>query len=310
MTRGTGSDWALPLIAGAGFRERLASDPVFTDTFFLLEHRRLRRFYLDTGAPRLVYLCGEGLSALAHDLGLAGSAGVAVLEVTLAEMLIAGGASPADLRTAEDHLDRGWNHLSRSAHATVTTRVLPQWYLLRAIVHKARGETTAYESILTDGVRDAWIRDHAGPGDRAPIVRQHVMMRQDSHQHLTLLVSARGYRDERPLEYYRTMKRVIEFLTNAGLVEAASTLEREFVAPFARVRHGVPLIARVSFAKNLAHLSALRGDRQSAAEVLRLAARSADTAGLHGQVRQLRLLTKAVEENDVRGALETFRLQP
>jgi hypothetical protein len=104
------------------------------------------------------------------------------------------------------------------------------------------------------------------------------------------------------------MKRVLEFLTNAGLTEAASQLEVEFTRAFARIRHATSLIEQISFAKNIGHLRGLGGDYGTASVVVNLAAQRARSAGLYGQLRQLDRLARGISAKDVRGALETFRV--
>src|SRR5215471_20815636 len=95
------ADWSMPVIVGSDVRERLVGDLEFADAFFLSEAKRLRRIYGRTGNPRLAYICGTGVVGLGKQLAIRGSIGLAVITMTLAEMLIASGASGADLAHAE-----------------------------------------------------------------------------------------------------------------------------------------------------------------------------------------------------------------
>jgi hypothetical protein len=181
------AEWSMPIVVGADVRENLIRDVDFADAFFLCEAKRLRAIYGRTGNPRLTYMCGRGVAEVGRQLSIRGSVGHAVVEMTLAEMLIAGGASGDDLTRAEAHLLAGRDQLEGCRHVLLLARVLVQWYLLMSVCLKARGRLGDYERILSEGVGETWIARHTKTGDRMPVIRQQVMMRQDLEAHLALL---------------------------------------------------------------------------------------------------------------------------
>src|ERR1700722_14566146 len=100
-------NWLAPVLASRQVKELLASDIGYADKFFSLETKRIRRLYRQSGNPRLAYLCGQGFSQLGLELQLKGCLGLAALEVSLGEMLIATGSSEASLNLAAVHLNLG-----------------------------------------------------------------------------------------------------------------------------------------------------------------------------------------------------------
>jgi hypothetical protein len=300
--------WIAPVVVSAQAREALLRDVGYADAFFAVEARRLRNLYIKYGNPRLAYLCGQGVAAFGRSLGIRGSIGLGLLDIMLAEMLIASGSSAADLDRAEIHLTDGRNQLESSVRADQLTRIFGQWYMIMAVSLKARGKLSDYGQILHEGVNDSWMASRADPGDRAAVVRQRVMMRQDLDEHILLLSEAHKYKRSHPLEYYRTLKRVLEYFTNRGLIESSSLLQVEFMLAFSRSSDRMPEVGKVSFARDFAQLAALRGDNELAKKLVRAALRRAESAALYGQVRQLSVLRDAIDSGDVRGALEQFHV--
>lgn len=300
-------NWLAPVLASRQVKELLASDVGYADTFFSLETKRIRRLYSQSGNPRLAYLCGQGLSQLGLELQIKGCLGLGALEVSLAEMLIASGSSEAALNLAVVHLNYGLAQIEGSPRTELVARLLGQWYMMLAVVYKASKRVQDYASVLKDGTEDRWMRENADPGDIVPIIRQRVMMRQDLNEHIVLLENAARYKLTRPIEYYRTVKRVIEFLTNHGLVESASRLEREFLLAFAQSGDKTT-ISKVSAARDMAQLAGLKGDKDYAKKLISATLATAEASELFGQVRQLRILSDAIDRGDVQGALEQFQV--
>ncbi|MFD0428944.1 hypothetical protein ACFQ60_17310 [Streptomyces zhihengii] len=293
-------------MTSAQMRERIVSSKDFADQFFLLEARRLRKVYISTGNPHLAYSCGTAVAAFGRKVGVEGSVGLALIESGLAEMLISGGTSSADMFRAERHLVVARDHLEKSRHTSMVSQALGQWYMLISICYKAR--RGPYEEILREAADDPWMATRASHGDRVPPARQEVMRRQDLQGHMELLEDASTYKSERPLEYYRTVKRVVEFLANRGMTDSVSRIEKEFVSAFLRVSDRTTLVGKISFAKNVAQISALKGNHDAARHILRTVRGKAVQGGLHGQIRQLDGIARAIDQGDVRGALQTFRV--
>ncbi|PSL55669.1 hypothetical protein B0I31_105641 [Saccharothrix carnea] len=299
---------AVPLLVSRDIQERIASSARAADLFFGAEQTRVRDYYSRTGDPRLALVMGESAAALARRLDVVGSTSLSALHLFLCEMCLAAGASADNLARAGAHLDRAREQAERATGGTLVPRILLNWYWLTSIVAKASGDDAAYAVLLTEGLADKWIARHAEPADYIPVVRQQVMARQELRGHLALLAQAVHYKDQRPLDYYRSVKRVMEFLTNQGHHAAARNLHYEFVRSFAAIGPRRTLIAKISFTKNLAHLAALEGNVAVAKKLVGATLQSATQAGLVGQVRQLTLLREAITQSDVRGALVTFRL--
>ncbi|MCE6999579.1 hypothetical protein LZG04_32910 [Saccharothrix sp. S26] len=299
---------AVPLLVSLHIQERIASSARAADLFFGAELTRVRDYYSRTGDPRLALLMGESAAALARKLDVVGSTSLAALHLFLCEMCLAAGASADDLTRAGSHLDRARDQAERATGDALVPRILLNWYWLMSILAKATGDDTAYAVLLAEGLADKWIARRAEPADYIPVVRQQVMARQELRGHLALLVQAAQYKEQRPLDYYRSVKRVMEFLTNHGHHAAARNLHYEFVRSFAAIGPRRTLIAKISFTKNLAHLAALEGDVAVAKRLVGATLRSAAEAGLAGQVRQLTRLREAIAQSDVRGALVTFCL--
>ncbi|MGO1048695.1 hypothetical protein [Crossiella sp. CA198] len=298
----------VPLLVSRQVTERIAGCAEVAELFFATENRRVREFYRRTGDPALCLRFGESVTGYAAGLPVRGCAGVGVLHLFLAEMALAIGSGAVDVRRAEGHLSRARRQFEACALPSVVAGGLINWHWLMSVCAKARGDLSGYAELLGQARRDPSIARLAEPVDYIPVIRQQVMLSQDHRLHLQLLAGAADYRTERPLDYFRTVKRVLEFLTNTGHVLAAGELAGEFVRAFAAVRPASTLISRISFLKNLAQLRCLHGDVPAARRLIRLATRAAEDAGLAGQRRQLGALAVAVEQSDVRGALLTFRV--
>lgn len=302
------AEFAVPLLVSSDIQQKIAENPDVAEFFFSSDLAKVRALYRKTGNPRLALLVGGGAVDLARKLEIRGCVSLAVLELFLAEMAIAVGSSSADLARAERYLADARTQAEVTPRVEFVGRLLIDWHWLMSICAKAAGREDDYHHLLRTGVHDQAIARFASPSDYVPIVRQQVMLNQDLDQHLALLTAAAAYQRKRPLEYFRTVKRVMEFLTNQGMMESAEALKGQFIEAFAAVANTTTLISKISFLKNLAHLSALGGDVAEAGRLVDRAKSAAVGARLDGQVRQLVNLQEAIGQQDVRGALLTFRV--
>lgn len=301
-------DRPVPLLVSRPISERVAADKVFAEKFIAAQGSYARRYYQRTGDPRLGLLLGESVADYASRIPVTGSLALGTLHLFLAELAVAISAQGSDLLLVNHHLGRARQQLESNDHSPLVARAMINWYWLSAISAKAEGRFRDYEDLLREPVKDNWIRKNADFFDYVPVERQSTMMSQDLSRHMLLLEQARAYRQQRPLEYYRSIKRVVEYFTNQGLLISAEALEPELISSFGVIAKDSTLISRVSFLKNLAHLRALAGNLSSATEIIGVALRDSRGAGLFGQVRQLERLESAISDTDVRGALMTFRL--
>lgn len=143
--------------------------------------------------------------------------------------------------------------------------------------------------------------------ESVPLERQEVMMFQDHERHLDLLVSASSYRESRPVEYFRTVKRVVEFLLAQGYSRAAGELADEYQRAYVVALPDLSTLARVSFLKNACQLMAVRGEVYRSRKLLAGINRLASQLGFRGQVRQIQNLALSVGA-DVALPLPTFEL--
>jgi hypothetical protein len=139
-----------------------------------------------------------------------------------------------DLKQAVAHLNLAHSQIERSPRVELVPRLLGQWYMMMAVAFKAQRKLDDYACVLQLGTEDGWLQENGSPGDIVPVLRQRVMMRQGAQEHMVLLHNATSYKVTHPLEYYRTLKRVIEFFTNNGLTRSAAELESEIILAYAR----------------------------------------------------------------------------
>ncbi len=278
------------------------------DGLYLNEIVHMRLHYVRFGDPRIVYGYGSGLSRITERVP-AGNLYISLYEAFLAELLLARGTDLLIIEAAERHIDLAERHV-RSARADphVRARILSKTLLLRSVALKARGRTDEAGSVLRAVSSEPWWRRNADPGDIVAIARQRVMMSQSLSAHLELLRHAREYENARPLEYFRTLKRVFEFVVNSKLDSATTALLPHLLDAYSRISSVAPPLSRVSLLKNLAQAEALLGNDRTALARLTLALEVSQSLGFDSQVRQISMLLQRAKDGDVGGALETFRV--
>lgn len=141
-----------------------------------------------------------------------------------------------------------------------------------------------------------------------PLVRQEVLMLQDRREFDRLLGRAGEYRNSNPREYYRSIKRALEFELNAGRVRQAEQLLPELLWGFYKRRQAMGVLDRVSLLKNVGHLFGARSEFTRALTVLRVAHDIAASAALAGQTRQIDALAAAFSGGVPDGRLVSFQL--
>lgn len=234
--------------------------------------------------------------------------GRALLHLYLSETALATGMTVATPAATEAHAISCIDEISGARCSESTRlRVLSTAHMHLSIALKATGSmdqaVDALDALL--GAKDQpkpplpWVIDS---------VRQRVMMRQSAWDHLLLLESASLYKDARPLEYYRSLKRGYEFFLNRGLKETARSIEPHLMSAFLRVQHVATPIMSISLTKNVAQRLALDGQGAASLRLLHAAGSEARANGLQGQVRQIDSLRSAVQAGEVKALLETFRV--
>jgi hypothetical protein len=154
------------------------------------------------------------------------------------------------------------------------------------------------KSLIDEGVATAL--------DLIPLRRQEIMMYQEISGYEQLAEDAVKYAVAQPLEYYRSLKRVFEFLLNEGGQQKAEQLYPEFKRAFGAVASKVPPISLISFMKNVGQYQMSLGNTQEASAVFARTLIEAKQRNLYGQVRQVKRLMQELESDNSRGKLVTF----
>jgi len=131
-------------------------------------------------------------------------------------------------------------------------------------------------------------------------------MQQTVAGHRQLAEDAVRYITLAPFEYYRSLKRVFEFLVNMGQARTAEDLYPEFRRAFAAIADRATPISQVSFIKDVGHYLMIHRKTEAARRVLQRGLVEAWQRNLHGQMRQLGLLIRELEQGSSRGRLVTF----
>lgn len=236
------------------------------------------------------------------------SVGRALLHLYLSETALATGMTVAAPAATEAHAISCIDEISGAqCRDSTRLRILSTAHMHLAIALKATGDADsavgALDALL--GAKDQpkppipWVIDSA---------RQRVMIRQSARDHVLLLETAVLYKEARPLEYYRTLKRCYEFFLNHGLKDTARSVEPHLLSAFHRVRHIATPIMSISLTKNVAQRLAIDGDGGGSLRLLEAAATEARANGLQGQIRQIDSLRSAVRAGEIKALLATFRV--
>jgi hypothetical protein len=175
----------------------------------------------------------------------------------------------------------------RSAHIDDLGKAL----LISAVALKALGLFEESREHMVLAATDFSLNDL----EVLPLRRQAIMMRQDEAEHLRFLVEVERFRRDSPIEYYRCVKRVIEFLLANGRLNAALDLQPEFKRSRSRAGHSIA-VGNVSYLKNAAQLLAAEGDLVRARGLLRAIEAIAERHGFTGQLRQIRSLLDSISD--------------
>lgn len=150
-------------------------------------------------------------------------------------------------------------------------------------------------------------RKDAAVFDLVPLYRQDMMMQQTTRAHLHLASTAAAYREAKPIEYYRSIKRVFEFLLNRGAVRHADSIYVEYRRAFLAVCNELPPLSHISFLKNIGQYLMAKGEMATAARVMERALAEARARHLNGQVRQIVAMLAAARGGNM-GHLATFEV--
>ena len=287
----------VPLVVESNVFQRLDSgDAADVDRFLLPQVQSLKREYQHIGDPHILYLAAQGLAATMRPVRpVERSFQYARLLSFLGEMLIAQGRDSRTLSVAADHLDRALDVLRNvSGVNSEVLRAHVQVELLAGIVHKALGDRDVSFRRIERAKRTITHGLGGSPVDVIPLTRQEVIMAQTVEGHRSLLENAYRYREVRPKEHYRSIKRAFEFSLNRGHRRDIETVVGEFIISFDRIADDVSPISSVSFHKNIGQYLILTGRIEDAVYLLTRTRSFAVAGNLIGQVRQIdRLISEA-----------------
>lgn len=299
----------IPLLGSSHFLEALAAGGTRAiDIFLMPEIRWLKEEYRQTGNPRLIYLAGSSYIHLLKPLpSTRFSFQYARLQSLLGDMLIAQGDSPETLYVAVQHIETALETMDRVGTVNEETLREHVWsVLLLGVARKALGEFDESLSIMRKLSKVFIDIASATEIDLIPLRRQEIIMHQTIAGHRQLAEEAVRYRTLRPLEYYRSLKRVFEYVMNKGGVSETEQIYPEFRRAFANVSNRIDCLSHISFAKNVGQFLITRGQPETAAIVLNRSLEESRRLNLYGQVRQIETLMQELDSGTSRGTLVTF----
>jgi len=148
---------------------------------------------------------------------------IAVFTAYLAELFLAQGNAND---VVNDLLNISEQNASKApCDSELRINVLADIYLFRSINAKAQRNTSEAWYLLDEVQKSRWVKKYGNEGLFVPLTRQKVMMTQSLQQHLILLGNASNYREQNPIEYFGSIKRVFEFMTNQGHPKSVQVLK-------------------------------------------------------------------------------------
>lgn len=301
----------IPLIIDQRIFEELSTGgPRAIDRLLLPEIRNLKNEYKRMGNPSIIYLAGNSLSDVVSSMPRCNeSFQFSKLQSLMAEMLLSQGSDAHSLILAIHHLDIAIDVLQRvetiSEHM-IRTHV--SYVLQLTVTYKALGHFDYALKLLDSSSKLLITGKSATPVDLVPLKRQEIMMHQTIEGHRQLLEHAVIYKKHEPLEYYRSLKRVFEFLLNNGGIRQANTIFTEFNKAFISISNQVDPISQISFMKNIGHYHLCKNEIKKASGILNEALTLASQCNLQGQVRQIIRLLQEIDTGNNIAKLETFTI--
>lgn len=299
---------ALPLLIPPAVVESWDKDPAALERFLLAELRALRNARTSGVADGIIVRAGLSvLRATTCSRFAVRSYQRARLLSYLSKVCIERGTRD----DVELSLQLSEESLSTYERAAVLNDQAVDEYVesaLQAVVAvKALGDSDTSIWLIRSFVNDVMRHEIGSRYDVMALIRQELMMEQTEVAHRRIADEAPRYRTLKPREYYRSVKRLFEWLLNHGRLREATDLLPELRQAFRAQLTDAEPIVRVSFMKNLGQYHMLDGDAAVATHVLGRALMFATHHGLGGQERQIRMLLEEIAGGQ-RGSLATFRV--
>ena len=202
-----------------------------------------------------------------------------------ARLILESSGSTNRLELASTHIQKAIDHLSLAPH----NDSLVSSHLIRAVVYKVKGERE--EAFYSLRKSKQYLTSKEISSEKLIMLdRQEQMMLQSTLSHEHMFRQAIAVRENDPIEFYGSIKRVFEFYMNREFHDERRKLYPILVISFNNVRGKLPLISRVSFMKIVGQHLILDGQRSKGLKVLTVALRKAIEHGFYGQVNQLQRL--------------------
>lgn len=278
------------------------------DSFLKERLAVLRNHHRSGVAPRLVSHAGEViLNNVSGVPGFNSSLEAAQLQVFLADVLLSSALTKQTLIHAQSYVLSAKETIARGSRITQKTlNLYVHGSLIDSVAHKASGNIDAAMNALESSSKFALSEFDANSMDLIPLHRQRVLMLQKKDAFYELALRSRAYRNTNPAEYYATVKRVFEFLLNHHQIDDADRIFKEFRLAYAQAAELLPLIAKVSFIKNLGHYFSLHGLHKRATTLYVNALYVAEKMQFLGQRGQLIALLH--ESGNKQGVLPKFEI--
>lgn len=294
-----------PLISGEQLNLFRAGNRDAIQKFYIQEYRIAKAIYHQLGNPLFAIKYGSHACNIVHEITIY-EISIANFASYMAELIIAAGVINPDV---ERLLEISEAHARKSPCSNdIRIKVLANVFLLKSISEKAQKKQDEAYLTLEQAETDPWISQKDVSLIMTPVYRQKMMMEQTIVSHQKLLARAAVLKYSNPLEYYRTLKRVFEFIVNSGEEAMSRSLMPELQVAFSAIQNQVPKITAISLLKNFGQANALFGNSELAIRQLDIAAREAQRYELKGQVVQINRLLQAVTDGNVVGKLSTFRV--
>ena len=179
--------------------------------------------------------------------------------------------------------------------------------LISAVILKALGEYDLSLNLMRDNAKILLEKRGASKIDLIMLKRQEVMMTQSLTHHKNLLEEANHYKNLNPIEYYSTLKRVLEFSMNYDMYNVAGKIIPELKRSFDVVRNELPQLSHVSFIKNLGQYYLSTNEKVFGEKLILIALSHAEKLNLKGQYKQIKAILNDYElGNKIK--LNTFKL--
>jgi hypothetical protein len=265
------------------------SRPIDIDRHLLPVVSTLKRIYQNIGNPSMLYLAGYSfVNPLRGVTGTSQSFQFSQLLAFLAEMLLAEGLDAKSLQLGLQHIDEALDLLARiPIWSEEIMRAQISYALYQGVILKALGRFDESIRVMRKNRESLSLIHGATRTDLVMLIRQEVIMNQETKGFAMLADYAGEYRRSHPAEYFGTIKRIFEFALNHGRMHDLDTLYPLFRRAFRATRYKLSPLSHVSFFKNVGHYLAVARDERRGVAVLRSSLTLARSLSLRGQERQI-----------------------